>query len=147
VLALGSALGLAERALTRLLLDVLAETGTPEQTWYAFRRLAVFESAPAPDAFRRDLREALDMNGPSAAALLDEILAAGLMREASDPAGGDTRIELTVAGQALLGRIQGSVAALVGGLVASFDPADIQTTIRTLTSLTEGARALHEDAR
>jgi DNA-binding MarR family transcriptional regulator len=136
------ALGTAERALTRLLLDVLAETGTTEQTWYAFQRLSVFESAPTRDAFCRDLRDELELDDPSAAALLDEIVAEGLMREVSDPAGGDARISLTAAGESRRARIRGSVGALVTELVASFDPQDIEITTRTLAGLTRRARAL-----
>jgi len=74
-------------------------------------------------------------------------MAAGLMHEVSDPAGGDARVALTTAGEDLQGRIRASLAAGTGELVAPFDPQDIQTTIRTLTALTERARVLHGDAR
>jgi hypothetical protein len=156
--ALGPALGLAERTLRRGLVSVLAETGTPIQTWYAFQRLSTFASAPAADAFRRDLGESLDLDAAAAAALLDEITAAGLMHEVSDPAGGDPagggpasggpadgdpRIALTAAGDDLQGRIRASLAAGTGELIAPLDPRDVETTIRTLTALTERARVLH----
>ena len=141
------ALGTAERAMTRLLLDVLAQTGTPELTWYAFQRLSVLQPAPTPGAFRRDLGDELELDDAAAAALLGEIVAAGLMHEASGPDGSDARIALTAAGQGVRARIRGSVAALVAELVESFDPADIEITTRTLTGLTERARALHRRAR
>ena len=133
--------------MTRLLLDVLAQTGTPELTWYAFQRLSVLQPAPTPDAFRRDLGDELELDGAAAAALLDEIVAAGLMREVSGPDGGEARIALTAAGQSARARIRGSVAALIAELVESFDPEDIEITTRTLTGLTERARALHRRAR
>src|SRR5216683_1633412 len=98
---LGPALGMAERTLTRGLLSVLAETGTPTETWYAFQRLSVFGAAPTAAAFRADLSDSLDLDGPAAAALLDGIVAAGVMHEVSDPAGGDARIALTAAGERL----------------------------------------------
>lgn len=167
--ALGPALGMAERTLRRRLVSVLAETGTPVQTWYAFQRLSVFESAPTAAAFRRDLSETLDLDAPAAAALLDEITAAGLMheasdpagglmleasdpagggaREASDPVGGDARIAFTTAGDELQRRIRASLAAGTGELLAPFDPRDVETTIRTLTALTERARAQHAGPR
>ncbi len=145
--ALGPALGMAERTLTRGLLSVLAETGTPAETWYAFQRLSVFGPAATADAFRRDLSDTMDLDGPAAAALLDGIVAAGLMHEVSDPAGGDARITLTPAGEDLQRRIRASLAAGTGELIAPFDPEDIETTIRTLNALTERARVLHGDAR
>lgn len=141
------ALGTAERAMTRLLLDVLAQAGTPELTWYAFQRLSVLQPAPTPDAFRRDLGDELELDDAAAAALLDEIVAAGLMHEVSGPDGGDAQIALTAAGQSARARIRGSVAALIAELVESFDPQDIEITTRTLTGLTERARALHRRAR
>jgi hypothetical protein len=52
------ALGTAERAMTRLLLDVLAETGTPELTWYAFQRLSVLQPARARELQRRPVSAA-----------------------------------------------------------------------------------------
>ena len=141
------ALGTAERAMTRLLLDVLARTGTPELTWYAFQRLSVLQPAPTPDAFRRDLGDELELDAAGATALLDEIVAAGLMHEVGGPDGGEARIALTAAGQSARARIRGSVAALITELVESFDPEDIEITTRTLTGLTERARALHRRAR
>jgi DNA-binding MarR family transcriptional regulator len=88
----------------------------------------------------------MDLDGTAAAALLAEIVAAGLMHEVSDPAGG-ARIALTAAGGALQGRIRAALAVGTGELIAPFDPRDIETTIRTLTALTERARVLHGDAR
>jgi DNA-binding MarR family transcriptional regulator len=147
VRALGPALGLAERTLRRGLLSVLAETGTPLETWYAFQRLSVFDPAPTADAFRRDLSEMMDLDVPAAAALLDEIVAAGLMHEVSDRAGGGPRIAFTAAGEDLRGRIRASLAAGTGDLLAPFDPKEIEAAIRTLTALTERARVLHGDPR
>jgi hypothetical protein len=140
------ALGTAERAMTRLLLDVLAETGTPELTWYAFQRLSVLQPVPTPDAFRRDLGHELDLEDAAAAALLDGIMAAGLMHETSGPDGGEARISLTAAGESVRAQIRRSVAGLVAELVEPFDPEDIEVTTRTLTGLTGRARELHRRA-
>jgi DNA-binding MarR family transcriptional regulator len=143
---LPTALGTAERAMTRLLLDVLAETRTPELTWYAFQRLSVLQPAPTPDAFRRDLGNELELDDASAASLLDEIMAAGLMHEVSDRDDGEMRMALTAGGESVRARIRRSVAGLVVELVESFDPKDIEVTTRMLTGLTERARALHRRA-
>jgi DNA-binding MarR family transcriptional regulator len=132
--------------MTRLLLDVLTETGTPELTWYAFQRLSVLQPAPTPDAFRRDLGNELELDDASAAALLDQIMTAGLMHEVSDPEGDEARIALTAAGENVRTRIRRSVAALLAALVEPFDPKDIEVTTRTLTGLTERARELDRRA-
>lgn len=77
---------------------MLAETSTPILTWYAFQRLSVFDPAPTADAFCRDLSDTMDLDGSAAAALLDEIVAAGLMHEVSDPAGAHRLIAVSAAG-------------------------------------------------
>jgi len=136
--SLGPAVGMAERALTRILARVLAETGTPTLTWYAFQRLAVFGSAPSPADFRRDLRDELDLDDSAAAALLDELVAGGLMQTQD----GGTRVTLTDAGQALRDRIRAATAATAGELTASLDPGDVATTVRTLAAVTAQARTL-----
>jgi DNA-binding MarR family transcriptional regulator len=143
---IGSAIGQAENAMTRLLIDVLAETGTPENTWYAFRRLSGFAAAPSPAAFRQDVGDALNLDERAAAALLDEGVALGLMQEVADPAGGGPRVALTAAGEAARDRIRASVTAVISDLVASLDPADVRTTVQTLTSLTERAHALRGES-
>jgi DNA-binding MarR family transcriptional regulator len=73
-------------------------------------------------------------------------MAAGLMHEVSDPDDGEVRIALTAGGESVRAGIRRTVAALVAELVESFDPKDIEITTRTLTGLTERARALHRRA-
>jgi hypothetical protein len=136
--SLGPPVGMAERALTRLLTGVLAETGTPTRTWYAIQRLGTFQAAPGPEEFRRDLRDGLDLDAAAAAALLAEIVAAGLMEVAAD----GMQVVLTSAGAALRDRIRASLAVVLGELTGPLDPGDVVTTIRTLTTVTERARAL-----
>jgi DNA-binding MarR family transcriptional regulator len=136
--SLGPPVGMAERALTRLLTGVLAETATPTLTWYAFQRLGTFQAAPSPGDFRRDLRDELDLDDAAATALLDEIVAAGLMEAAGD----GTRVVLTALGAARRDQIRASLAVVLGELTGPLDPGDVATTIRTLTTVTERARAL-----
>jgi DNA-binding MarR family transcriptional regulator len=143
---LGPAVGRAERALSQLLGDVLAETGTAPDTWYAFQRLAAFAAPPSRQAFLRDLRGELVEDDASATALLERIVAAGLMGETREQAGDDARIRLTEAGEALRERIRVPSAALTRQLTAPFDPADVEVTIRTLAGLTERARTLRGPA-
>jgi DNA-binding MarR family transcriptional regulator len=139
---IGPAIGLAENEMTRLLIDVLAQTGTPENVWYAFRRLSGFAAPPSPAAFRQDVGDALGLDEQAAAALLDEGVALGLLCEVTDPADGSPRVALTSAGEAARGRIRASVTAVITDLVASLDPQDVRTTVQTLTALTNRARTL-----
>jgi DNA-binding MarR family transcriptional regulator len=139
---IGPAIGLAENEMNRLLIDVLAQTGTPENVWYAFRRLSGFAAPPSPAVFGRDVGEALGLDEHAAAALLDEAVALGLLHEVTDPADGGPRVALTSAGEAARGRIRASVTAVITDLVASLDPQDVQVTVQTLTALTGRARTL-----
>ena len=139
---IGPAIGLAENEMTRLLIDVLAQTGTPENIWYAFRRLSGFAAPPSPAAFRQDVGDALGLDEQAAAALLDEGVALGLLHEVTDPADGSPRVALTTAGEAARGRIRTSVTAVIADLVASLNPQDVHVTVQTLTALTTQARTL-----
>lgn len=148
---LGPALGRAERAMTRLLVISLAETGTPLLTWYAIQRLVAIQPAPTPAELRQDLHAELDLDDAAAAALLAEILAAGLMHEVRDAgdgeppmaADGETKIALTVAGIALRDRVRASIAAVSGDLVMGLDQKNLDITVQTLTELLDRARARH----
>jgi hypothetical protein len=142
-LNIGAAVGMAERALTRRLTSVLAETGTPTLTWYAFQRLSTFGTPPSPEAFRRDLCVELDLDEAATATLVDEIMAAGFARET----GGGAQIVFTDTGEARRDRIRGALAPRAAELTASLDPRDVETTVRTLTAITARARALSGQAR
>jgi DNA-binding MarR family transcriptional regulator len=134
-LGLGPAVGMAERALTRRLAGVLAETGTSVLTWYALQRLSTFETPPSTAAFRKDLRDELDLDEAAVAALVDELVAAGLVAEVDG-----AEVAFTEAGAARRGQIRTSIAARAGRLTESLEPGDIETTIRTLTTITARAR-------
>jgi DNA-binding MarR family transcriptional regulator len=135
-LGIGPAVGMAERALTRRLAGVLAETGTSALTWYALQRLSTFGTPPSVTAFRNDLRDELDLDEAAASALVDEIVAAGLVAEVD----GAAEVAFTKAGAARRGQIRASIAARAGQLTESLEPGDIETTIRTLTAITARAR-------
>jgi DNA-binding MarR family transcriptional regulator len=144
---LGPAIGQAENVMTRLLIDVLEQTGTPENVWYAFRRLSGFAAPPTPAAFRHDVGDALGLDERAAAAILDEGVALGFMHEVTDPADGAQRVALTPAGEAARGRIRASVTAVITDLVAPLDPQDVRLTVQTLTALTERARTLRPEPK
>ena len=143
---IGQAVGIAETELTRLLAGVLAETGTPRETYLAMQRLSFLGGAPTTEAFVLDLSDALALEKHSAAALADSLRAAGLIHDLERDATGGV-VELTAAGVALQDRLRRSVGRLAAELVAPFDASDVDTTIRTLQAVTERARELRSAAR
>jgi DNA-binding MarR family transcriptional regulator len=138
---IGQAVGIAETELTRLLAGVLAETGTPRETYLALQRLSFLGGAPATEAFVLDLSDALALDKPAAAALADSLRTAGLIHDLERDAAGGV-VELTAAGAALQDRLRRSAGRLGAELVAPFDASDIETTIRTLQAVTERARQM-----
>jgi DNA-binding MarR family transcriptional regulator len=138
---IGQAVGIAETELTKLLAGVLAETGTPRQTYLALQRLTFLGGVVAAEAFVLDLSDTLALDAPSAAALADSLRAAGLIHDLERDATGGV-VELTAAGVALQDRLRRSAGRLSAELVAPFDASDIETTIRTLQAVTERARQM-----
>ena len=139
-MAIGQTVGQAEAVMTRLLAGVLAETGTARQTYLALQRLLVHgDSAPRED-YIRDLSDWLDLDLWSAGELADDLVADGLLVLA----GGNIR--LAEAGSELRERIRGAITEITAPLYAQLDPADIETTVRTLRELTKLTRALYPAA-
>jgi DNA-binding MarR family transcriptional regulator len=138
---IGQAVGIAETELTRLLAGVLAETGTPRESYLAMQRLSFLGGATDPEAFARDLADALALDEPSAVALADSLRTAGLIHDLERDAAGGV-VELTAAGAALQDRLRRSVGRLAAELVAPLPASDVETTIRTLQAITERAREL-----
>jgi DNA-binding MarR family transcriptional regulator len=139
-MAIGQTVGQAEAVMTRLLAGVLAETGTARQTYLALQRLLVHgDSAPRED-YIRDLSDWLDLDLWSAGELADALVADGLLVLA------DGNIRLAEAGSELRERIRGAIAEITAPLYAELDPADIETTVRTLRELTKLTRALYPAA-
>jgi hypothetical protein len=135
-LALGQAVGQAQLVLTRLLSGVLAETGTKRETYLALQRLSVHGDSLARDRYVRDLSDWLDLDLWAAGELTGSMLDARLLALA-----GET-VRLAPAGAELRERIRRSVGAVNGPLYEALDPADIETTVRTLQDITSRAREL-----
>jgi hypothetical protein len=135
-LAIGQAVGQAERVLTRLLSRVLAEIGTTRETYLALQRLSVHGDRAVLDDYVRDLSDWLGLDLWAAGELADGMLDAGLVALA-----GET-VRLAPAGAELRERIRRSIGAVNGPLYAALDPADIETTVRTLQDITSRAREL-----
>ena len=88
------------------------------------------------DRYVRDLSDWLDLDLWVAGELADGMLDAGLLELA-----GET-MRLADAGAELRERIRLSIGAITGPLYRRLDPADIETTVRTLQDITSRAREL-----
>jgi len=139
-LALGQAVGQAQAVLSRLLAGALAGTGTTREMYLALLRLSAHDDSAARDAYVRDLGDSLGFDLWAAGEITSDMAAAGLITQT------DGAVRLTDAGADLRGRLRQAIGGVTGPLYASLDPADAETTIRTLHDITERARTLRPAA-
>jgi hypothetical protein len=132
---IGQAVGQAQASLTRLLTGILAGTGTSYQAWLGLQRLNAMGGHPAREAYEADLSYWLQLDGPAAARLAGDVIAAGLADSS-----GDGRIALSAQGRALREQVLATSAQVTGPMLATIDRADLDTTIRTLEEITRRAR-------
>lgn len=132
--ALGQVLGQAQSVLTRLLGGVVAETGTTRETYLALLRLSASGGTVGRQAYIHDLSDRFDLDLWAAGELADDMAAAGLLTLS-----GGT-VTLADAGAELRARIGDGIGALTAPMYGRLDPADLDTTIRTLAEITELAR-------
>lgn len=130
----GYTLALAERTLTVVLQDHLAERGVRPETWYALQLLTVRGPVLEREALAADLASSRALNPDSTRELLARLEAEGLIR-------GDREIELTDDGRALHRSLREYVAVPRDRLLSQFDVEDIETTVRTLRAIAERAAA------
>ena len=133
--AIGQAVGQAETVLTKLLAGVLAETGATRDTYLAMQRLLVHNDAADRDAYVRDLGDWLDLDRWSAGEFASALVAEGLFTLDHDT------IRLAPSGAELRERIRRGIGDLMAPVWAQLDPADVETTVRTLRQVTTLARA------
>jgi DNA-binding MarR family transcriptional regulator len=131
---IGQSVGQAQASLTRLLTGILAGSGTSYQTWLGLQRLNALGGEPARDAYERDVRDWLQLDGPAATRLAGELTAAGLAE-----ADGGT-IRMTEAARRLRQDVIATSAQVTGPVLATMDRADLETTIRTLNEITRRVR-------
>ena len=74
---IGQAVGQAQASLTRLLTGILAGSGLSHQVWLGLQRLSAMGGQPARAAYEADLSYWLQLDGPAAARLADDVLGAG----------------------------------------------------------------------
>jgi DNA-binding MarR family transcriptional regulator len=129
----GQALGLAERTLSAILREHLAQRDTVPEAWYSLRVLAT--RGPAfPRAELTRLLEGPGFGADAADSLLARLEADGLIR-------GDVNLDLTPAGEALYESLRDHISGPSVQLLSQFDVHDIEVTVRTLQAITAKARA------
>ena len=133
--SVGQVVGQAQSVLSRLLDGVLAETGTPRETYLALLRLSVHGNAVEREVYVRDLSDSLNLDLWAAGELVNSMLADGLVAQTDD------QIQLAEPGAELGAGIRAGVGAITAPMWASFDQADLETTVRTLGEITARARA------
>jgi DNA-binding MarR family transcriptional regulator len=136
---IGQSVGQAQATLSRLLTGILAESGTSYQAWLGLQRLNALGGQPGRDAYERDLSEWLLLDGPAAARLADDLIAAGLAATVPGDAGGDA-IRMTDSGRGLRQDVLAASATITGPVLATLDRGDLETTIRTLDEITRRVR-------
>ena len=129
----GQALGLAERTLSGILRQHLAQRHTVPESWYCLRLLATRGPAfPRADLIR--LLERPGFDADAAEPLLARLKGDGLIR-------GDSELDLTPAGEAQYQSLREYISGRSVELLSQFDVHDIETTVRTLQAVTAKATA------
>ncbi len=132
---IGQAVGQAQASLTRLLTGILAGSGTSHLLWLGLQRLNAMGGQASREAYEADLSYWLQLDGPGAARLAGDVVAAGLA------VGDNGHIAVSARGRALREEVLASSAQVTGPMLATIDRADLDTTIRTLEQITRLARA------
>jgi len=128
----GYTLAFAERTLTAVLREHLAERGVEPETWYALQLLAMRGPALDRTTLSEELAGSRSLDAGSARELLVRLEAAGLISGAGT-------VSLTAAGQALHHSLSEYIAAPRVRLLSQFSIDDIDTTVRTMQAIAERA--------
>ena len=126
----GQALAFAERTLTTVLRDHLAERDTEPETWYALQLIATRGPALARDELSSVLEGSPNLDADSTRELLARLQADGLLE-------GDADVDLTPEGAALHRSLREYVLRPTIELLGQFELEDIETTVRTLQAITD----------
>jgi hypothetical protein len=130
----GQTLAFAERTLTAVLRQHLAERQTEPETWYALQLIATRGPGLAREALSQDLEGSRTLNADSTRELLARLETEGLIR-------GDAQLDLTPEGEALHRSLREYISGATVRLLGQFELDDIDTTVRTLKAVTERAEA------
>ena len=135
----GQTLAFAERTLTAVLREHLAQRDTVPETWYALQLIASRGPGLARKALSDDLEGSRTMTAESTVRLLARLESEGLIQ-------GETEVDLTAEGESLYESLREYVAGATAQLLSQFDADDIDTTVRTLQAVTERATERLADA-
>ena len=133
---IGQAVGQAQASLAKILLGILAESGTSYQTYLGLQRLYAMGGEATRDAYERDLSDWLELDGTAATRLAGDLVAAGLAETESGT------IRLTASGRGLREGVLVASAKITGPMLATIDRGDLETTVRTLDDITRRARGI-----
>ena len=138
----GQTLAFAERTLTTILREHLAERDTQPETWYALQLIATRGPGLGLDELSSLLEGSPNLDANSTRELLARLRAEGLIQ-------GDARVDLTADGTRVHQSLREYISRPTTALLSQFDLDDIETTVRTLRAITEraGERALAGRAR
>ena len=133
---IGQAVGQAQASLTKILLGILAESGTSYQDYLGLQRLTTLGGEATREAYERDLSDWLELDETAAARLAGDLVVAGLAE-----AEGVT-IRLSAQGRGLREGVLAAAAKITGPMLATIDRDDLETTVRTLAEITRRARGI-----
>jgi hypothetical protein len=128
----GQTLAFAERTLTAVLRQHLAERDTMPETWYALQLITNRGPGLSRKALSDDLESSRTLNADLTRELLARLEAEGLIR-------GDAQLDLTAEGETLFRSLRDYIAGPTAELLGQFDANDIDTTVRTLQAITARA--------
>ena len=132
----GQALAFAERTLSGVLREHLAQRDTTPETWYALQLIATRGPGIARETLCQILEGSRNLDADSTRALLARLEADGLIR-------GDAEVDLTAEGELRHRSLREYVVGRSTRLLSQFDTDDIETTVRTLQAIT---RRVEEEA-
>jgi DNA-binding MarR family transcriptional regulator len=148
--------GQAQASLTKILLGILAQSGTSYQTYLGLQRLDALGGEATREAYERDLSNWLELDRTAAARLAGDLVAAGLAENSpAENSPAETRlaetrlaetgggvIRLTAEGRGLREGVLAASAKITGPMLATIDRGDLETTVRTLDDITRRARGI-----
>jgi len=131
----GQSLAFAERTLSAVLLEHLAERDTVPEKWYALKLLAQAGGAGLSRAELVRLLSRPTFPDGDAEDLLVQLQDDGLV------VGDEGGVRLSTAGESEFADLRAYVAGPAVALLSQFDLRDIETTVRTLQAITARAAA------
>ena len=135
----GQTLAFAERTLTAVLRDHLAQRDVEPETWYALKLVAQGGPHAARSSLVRDLEGSPRLDAESTHTLLDQLATKGLIT-------GEDAVDLTEEGRVFFESLRDHVLGATVTLLDQFDLRDVEITVRTCKAITQRAQEEAESA-